>query len=497
MNSESAAPRLRAIDRDQLILRPIDIEQLIPEDHPARALWELSGRLNLARFYEGIRSVEGHAGQPGWDPRLLIAVWLYAYSRGVGSAREVSRLCEYEPGFQWLCGMEAINHHTLSDFRVEHDAALRDLFTQVLGVLSAEGLISLERVTQDGTRIRACASGNTFRGEETLREHLKLAEQQVEAMGDPRQPLVENSRTAQARKRAAREKQERLKRALEQLEKVRSERRSNHREEARASETDPDARVMKRAGGGFEPAYNVQLTTDAAAGVIVGMQVTQSGSDAPQLQPAMEQIQATFGRMPGQVVADSGYASRENILALQGKSELICPVEDYAEHRYAGQQARWGVADEFTAEHFLYDAEQDRYQCPAGQQLPYYKIEPMVGAQARYYRADPADCRRCPHKARCCPKVPSRRIRQVTTDPAIAEQRARMETAEARQIYRQRAQVAEFPNAWIKTKIKLRQFQLRGRAKVTMETLWAVLVYNIQQWIRLRWRVALQKAIAG
>jgi len=113
--------------------------------------------------------------------------------------------------------METINHHSLSDFRVEHDAALRDLFTQVLGVLSAEGLITLERVTQDGTRIRACASGNTFRREETLRGHLKLAEQQVEAMGDPRQPVVENSRTAQAHKRAGREKQERLKRALEQL----------------------------------------------------------------------------------------------------------------------------------------------------------------------------------------------------------------------------------------------------------------------------------------
>src|ERR1700687_833011 len=173
MNSESGATLLGAIDREQLVLRPIDIEQLIPEDHPARALGELTGRLNLTGFYEGIRSVEGHAGQPSWDPRLLIAVWLYAYSRGVGSAREVSRLCEDEPGFQWLCGMETINHHSLSDFRVEHDEALRDLFTQVLGVLSAEGLITLERVTQDGTRIRACASGHMFRREETLREHLK------------------------------------------------------------------------------------------------------------------------------------------------------------------------------------------------------------------------------------------------------------------------------------------------------------------------------------
>src|SRR5262252_10933083 len=129
MNSDGASPRVRAIDRNQLLLRPIDVEQLIAQDHPARALWEFTERLDLTRFYEGIRAVEGHAGQPSWDPKLLIAVWLYGYSRGVGSAREISRLCEYEPGFQWLCGMEAINHHTLSDFRVEHDLALRDLFT--------------------------------------------------------------------------------------------------------------------------------------------------------------------------------------------------------------------------------------------------------------------------------------------------------------------------------------------------------------------------------
>jgi len=211
----------------------------------------------------------------------------------------------------------------------------------------------------------------------------------------------------------------------------------------------------------------------------------------------MEQIRESFGRMPSQVAADSGYARRENILAMQGSSEFIYPVGDYAQNRCAGQQARWGVADEFTAEHFLYDAEQDRYRCPAGKQLPYYKIEWMVGAKARYYRANPADCRGCPNKARCCPKVPSRRIRQVSTDPAIAEHQARMETAEARHIYRQRAQVAEFPNAWIKAKINLRQFQLRGRAKVTMETLWAALTYNIQQWIRLCWRAALEKATTG
>jgi transposase len=147
-------PRLRSVDRDQFVLRAMDIEQFIPDDHAARALWEFTGRLDLAKFYEPMKAVEGHAGQPGNDPRLLIALWLYAYSRGIGSAREIERQCEYEPGFQWLCALKPINHHSLSDFRVEYQEALTQLFTQVLGVLSAEGLITLERVMQDGTRVR-------------------------------------------------------------------------------------------------------------------------------------------------------------------------------------------------------------------------------------------------------------------------------------------------------------------------------------------------------
>lgn len=103
--------------------------------------------------------MEGGAGRSAWDPRLLISLWVYAYSEGVSSAREVSRLCEYDPAHQWLAGLDEINHHTLSDFRVAHKEALDDLFKKVLGLLSAEGLITLERVMHDGTKVKASAGG--------------------------------------------------------------------------------------------------------------------------------------------------------------------------------------------------------------------------------------------------------------------------------------------------------------------------------------------------
>ena len=182
-----ARPRLKPVDRSQLTWQMLDVERLIEAEHPARAIWELVGRLDLKGFYAPIEAVEGSAGRTPWDPRLLVSLWIYAYSRGISSAREMARRCVYEPAFQWLCGLGEINHHTLSDFRVDHDASLRELFVQVLGVLSSEGLVSLERVMHDGTKIKACAGADSFRRQERLEQHLAAARQQVEAMGDARQ----------------------------------------------------------------------------------------------------------------------------------------------------------------------------------------------------------------------------------------------------------------------------------------------------------------------
>ena len=486
-------PRLRAINRQQLLMRTIDVEQLIAEDHPARALWEFTGRLDLTRFYECIKSVAGCAGQPSLDPRLMIALWLYAYSRGIGSAREVSRMCAYEPGLQWLCGLEPINHHSLSDFRVEHEEALTEMFTQVLGVLSAEGLITLERVMHDGTRIGAAASGNTFRSEETLREHLRLAKEQVAAMGDPRLEPADNQRQAKAQQRAKRERQQRLETAVQQLEKLKAERTTNKRS-PRASTSDPEARVMKRPGGGFEPSYNVQVSTDAAAGLIVGVGVTQSGADAPHLVPAMERLEVTFGKLPKQVVADAGYISNQNVKALAERTDLIGPLQTANPARVEGARKRRGITAEFTNEKFVYQPDADCFHCPEGKTLCFYKTEDNTGGLMRTYRAQAADCSSCPSKTACCPKSPARQIRHLEEDLEITEFRQKMNTAEKRKIYQQRSQVAEFPYAWIKEKLKLRQFHVRGLRKVTLEALWAALTYDIQQWIRLRWRTRLQVA---
>ena len=491
--AESVRPRVRVVNRSQMTWQMLDVEKLIESDHPARAIWELTGRLKLDGFYAPIEAVEGGAGRTPWDPRLLVSLWIYSYSRGISSAREIARRCCYEPAFQWLCGLEQINHHTLSDFRVDHDASLRELFVQVLGVLSCEGLISLERVMHDGTRIKACAGADSFRREERLKEHLEAARKQVEAMGDPRQE--EPTRKQAAQERALRERQQRLEQALEEVQKVRQAKRQD-KEQARASQSDPQARIMKQSDGGYAPSYNVQLSTEASHRIIVGAEVSQSGSDFVHLLGAVGQVEANLGKKPAQVVVDGGFSSRENILRLDEQGvDLIGPLGE-GNLSWANQQRQRGVSGEFDLDKFRYDSKQNVYVCPAGESLRHKGREFSPGVVIHKYTARIETCAGCQFRAQCCPgnHYHGRSVTRTECSPVLKRFAEKMQTQEAKAIYRQRGAVAEFPNAWIKEKLGLRQFRLRGLVKVRLEVLWAALTYNIQQWIRLSWGTGLAAA---
>src|SRR5467141_1674197 len=255
-------PLIRRVNREQMLWRGVDVERLIEEDHSARAIWDLVGRLDWNGFYEGIECSAEEGGRPAFDPRLLISLWIYAYSQGIGSAREVARRCEYDPAFQWLTGLDEGNYHTLADFRVEKKNELDELFTQVLAALSKEGLITLEQVMQDGTKIRAAASPRSVQRESTIQEHWERARRRVQEMGDPRDE-ESSPRVKQARLRAQREQQERLDQAMEELEKL-HKLKAARSPNKRVSISDPQARVMHQSDGGLALSYNAQLSTDAA-----------------------------------------------------------------------------------------------------------------------------------------------------------------------------------------------------------------------------------------
>lgn len=491
MNSPAAPshhPKIELVNRAQLLLRPIDVERLVPDDDPVRAIWEMTGRLDLSRFYKAVVTEEGSAGREAIDPRLLISLWVYAYSQGIGAAREVSRLMEHQPGFQWLSGMRMINHHTLSDFRIRHGQALEELFTQVLGILSSEGLLTLERVMHDGTKIKANASRDTFRRGERLRAHLAKAREQVEAMGDPRRTAEVGPRVQAARARAARERAQRLEEAIRELEEVqRLPVNRTEPEQARVSTTDPEARVMKFGDASYAPGYNVQLSTDGASGAVVGVQLSQTPADAGQLPAATDQITARLGRPPHQMIADAEFTTNETIVAMAERGvEFIGSIRPSLGGR-AGSLRRRGVDPAFGPEAFKEDATADELQCPAGKHLSFEHRHRAHFHEERYYRAKAEDCSGCVFRVKCCPSYAPRVVTRSRLLPLIQDFRTRMAGAEAKAIYKRRGAVAEFTNAWIKEKIGLRQFHVRGKAKALMETLWACLTLNIQLWTRRVW----------
>jgi transposase len=485
------AARFQPVNRQQMVWRAVDVERLLEPDHLARAIWEMSGRLDLTPYTDEVRAVEGRAGRPPLDPRLLICLWIYAYSEKVSSAREVARRCGYHPAYQWLSGCEEINHHTLSDFRVDHQQALDGLFAQLLAILSSEGLITLEQVVHDGTKVKAAASGKSFHREKTLRAHLEAAQQRVEAMGDPRDEAAAG-RSERARERAAREKVARLEQALEELKKVQAAPEGRkEKSERRASQTDPEARVMKQGDGGYAPSHNVQISTDTAHSIIVGTSVTQEPSDQQQLVPAVEEVERQNGRAPGQMIVDEGYSTRENVLAAEERGlDLIgSTLEKDAEAVRKGLEKR-GLDPAFYPQNFRYDAGTDSYTCPQGQRLAHRATRRQrAGVEHQVYQARAADCRNCALRAACKPGKQGRLIVRSVNVPTVAAYVAKMQTEAARAAYRRRAPVAEFSNLWLKAKLGLRQFCVRGLKKARCEVLWACLTYNIQQRFRLRWKV--------
>jgi transposase len=484
-------PRLASINRQQLVLRSIDVEQLIAEDHSARLIWQLIGRLDLSLYHAQIGAVEGRAGREHTDPQLLISLWIYAYSRGVSSARELARQCEYEPGCQWLCGLQAISHRTLSGFRSDHKAALDDLFVQVLGMMSAEGLIPLERVTLDGTKIKANAGGNSFRRKEKLAAHLELAREQVRWLNAQAEEEEKSaSRRAAAQRRAARQRVSRLEAAVREVERLQQEKKHGRdRFVARASSSDPEAHVMRNGEGGTVPSYNVQLLTDTQRGIVVNVEATPDAIDYRQMKPALQRCEAMLGRKPKQIVADGDYTNHASVQV----------AADHGVDFYGSWQNSWRAVERdaqgrhapFLASAFPYDATQDRFTCPAGQTLtPHALLNRDNGVHTHVYRAPKKACPNCPLRDKCAPQQARpdwrRSITRLQEPSATTAFKQKMATEEAKQIYARRSQIAEFPHAWIKERCGLRRFRCRGRLKVTMEATWACLSYNLARWFSLK-----------
>lgn len=328
--AQPARARVLLPNRKQMELRPSDLESLLPEGHRARLVWGFVERCDLSALYAGIKAREGTVGRDAIAPEILLALWLYATLEGVGAARALARLVQSHDAYRWICGGVQVNYHTLSDFRGAHGEVLDELLTQSVASLMAAGVVKLGRVAQDGMRVRASAGAGSFRREARLLGYLEQARARVQALKAQveEDPAQYTRRQQAARERAARERESRIAKALERLPELAEIKRRQGKkpEEARASSTDADATVMKMGDGGFRPAYNVQYATDGQSQVIVGTEVSTSGSDLGQLAPMVEQVAERCGKTPEQWLVDGGYPAHEQLDAVAEKTEVYAPV---------------------------------------------------------------------------------------------------------------------------------------------------------------------------
>ena len=325
-------PRMQRPDRHQVAIRMLALDGLLAEDHQARLVWQYVDGLDMTPLYDLIRAVEGRAGRNPIDPKILMALWLHATLNGVGSARQLAQLCEDHVAYQWICGGVSVNHHTLSDFRTAHVVFLDQLLTDSVAALMHQDLVTLDRVAQDGMRVRAGAGASSFRRRKTLEECQSEARQQVDSLREELQadPGASSKRQTAARQRAARERAEAIQRALDEMPKAESKKTAGKKDKARVSTTDAEARVMKMPDGGFRPAYNVQIATDTASQVITGVETINRGSDQGQMSPMVEQHRDRYGRAPHETLVDGGFAKHEDIEKVssgEGPTVVYAPVQ--------------------------------------------------------------------------------------------------------------------------------------------------------------------------
>jgi transposase len=406
-------------ERKQVAWRPLALDQLLPEDHRARIVWQYAETLDLSPLYAAIRAVEGEPGRDAVDPRLLLAVWLLATIEGIGSARQLDRLCARDLAFLWMCGDVTVNYHLLADFRTAHAEFLDRLLTHSVATLMHQGLVTLQRVAQDGMKVRAGAGSSSFRRRATLEKCRAEAAAQLEQLRreQDEDAGASDRRREAARLRAAQQRQERIERALEELAQLEQRPPKKGAGEPRSSTTDPEARRMKMADGGYRPAYNVQFCTDGANRFVVGVDVTNHGGDWGRMAPMHDELRRRYDKTPAEYLVDGGFPSQEDLHVLEQRGTTV----------YA----------------------------------------PVHGEQAMRRRGvDPFSKRK-------------------GDNPAMVRFRERMNTDAAKEIYRQRSSIAEYPNAECRNR-GLQQFRVRGQAKAKAVALWYALAFNLLRMVTLK-----------
>ena len=359
IKNTSETARVDRPHRDQVEMQCFALEQMLPADHRARIVWAFVQSLDLEPLYANIEVTRTTAGRSAIAPEIHVALWLQATLDGIGSARELDRRCKTDIPYLWIRGNVSVNYHTLGDFRVQHGEFLEQTLIDTVASLIDRGLVPLKTIAQDGMRVRASAGSSSFRRKPSLKRLQQKAKEHVERLkkeSESESARQEgDARRRAAAERAAREREERIEEALRQHEKLskqREKRKKGDGEKTRVSTTDPDARKMKMANGGYDPAYNVQFVDDGDARVIVGVDVTNEGTDGAQLVPGHEKTCSNYGKVPEKQVVDGAYATKEGVTAVESAgTEVVSTVprfEQLEKHGKDPHARQKGDTDEYA-----------------------------------------------------------------------------------------------------------------------------------------------------
>lgn len=512
--------------RDQIVLISTTLGDCVPSDHPVRVFQEILATLDWSGWERHYCQV---AGQPAIPPMIVAGAILYGLSQGIRSSRRLEWACGNAVDFMWLVEGRRIDHSTFCKFRTRFEKELKDLFGQIGRIAMGMGMIRLNNVGLDGTRILANSSRHATATAKTLAERLAVLDEQIEAMfarigqedgqendlfGDSCSPNRLPAELADLQRR-----QVALEKALKQAraaETKRPRREGANQKSVKVPVADPDATILPNKEGGYAPNYNPTAAVDGHCGLIVDGDVLPRASEPETVIPTVERIEAAFAQTPEHLLADTNFATGSNLSALETRGiEAFMPVDV---HRTATENParrddptqpvpewdwpklpRRPQTRKLDRTAFVYDPQADGYFCPLGQRLEYDHTKEKDRSSGedsvyRVYRC--TSCAGCPLAGDCLAGSATSRL--VSRDQH-EEQRealaARMQTEHGRQTYARRAWIAETPFAVFKAWMGLRRFLLRGLDKVRVEWQWACTAFNLQKMVK--YVIALRAKVAA
>jgi len=471
---------VRPYDQKQKLLLPNDVRDFLSPAHEIHLVNDIIERFDLSSFYEAIPEV----GNPSYHPKLMIKILFYGLVQGITSSRLLARKCCSDVAYMYLAAMQKPDFRTISKFRIRHLASISQLFAQVVATCQDMGLVSMDHIAIDGTRLKANASASElFDRERAVRHHDRLKDEirkRLDHMGAQDaledQLYGEDSSGYEAppelRNHAARIKK--LDRLIKELHKEKKDKKKNL--------TDPDSEIQKTEFG-KKPGYNGQVSVDGKHNVIVATDVTSSPSDVHQLKPMVEQSQSNTGKKLSKISADAGYSSHANLEYVKERgTDAYIPDKRYQHQIKRGNPT--GICP-YDKSRFTYIPEEDVYLCPAGAKAypPGYAKNlkdpfPLIYTVKGMWR-----CTGCEHSRKGCTKrFGSNRTIQISgKEHLIDAMRAKLQTPEGKAVYRKRKQIVETAFGYLKHNMNLRSFTLRGLEKVRLEFRMWCMGYNLKK----------------